>query len=125
MSSQTCIRRNSIGERCQNPYAPGSNYCMAPCVFPRTIEGDGFVTVHCTKPVIIDGEYSDPISPNHYKGIGGLEARDVIAAFKLGFNLGNVVKYVLRAKRKGNTEQDLRKARQYIDFELEDMKRDV
>lgn len=121
-----CVIRNRLGERCQNDASPENIYCRNVCSFPRTIvEDDGFVTVHSTKPVIVDAEFSDPISPNHYIGKHGLEARDVIAAFELGFNLGNVVKYVLRAGRKDSAEQDLRKARQYIDFQLEDMKRDV
>jgi hypothetical protein len=45
----------------------------------------------------------------------------VIQAWDLNFCLGNVVKYIARAGRKdGNTkEKDLKKAIQYIEFELE------
>ncbi len=45
----------------------------------------------------------------------------VIEAYDLNFNLGNVVKYILRAGRKpGATDlDDLRKAEQYIRFEIE------
>ena len=36
----------------------------------------------------------------------------------LNFNLGNAVKYVSRAGRKGDKIEDLRKAIQYIEFEI-------
>ena len=37
----------------------------------------------------------------------------------MGFNLGNVVKYVWRADEKGNALEDLRKARWYLSREIE------
>ena len=55
--------------------------------------------------------------PAHYKA-GGMEAIDVIEAFGLGFCLGNTVKYVLRAGRKGDAVEDLEKARWYLDREI-------
>lgn len=64
----------------------------------------------------------DPINhPPHYKSPSGLESIDVIEAFELGFNLGNVVKYVLRAGHK-NGEDDvtpLQKAAWYLQREIE------
>lgn len=42
----------------------------------------------------------------------------------MNFNLGNVVKYVSRAGRKGDALEDLRKARQYLDFEIEAMEKE-
>lgn len=56
--------------------------------------------------------------PEHYTA-NGIEAIDVIDAFGLGFNLGNVVKYVLRADRKGERLEDLRKAVWYLAREIE------
>lgn len=50
---------------------------------------------------------------------GGIEAIDAIEAWGLGFNLGNVVKYVARAGHKGQTLEDLRKARWYINREID------
>jgi hypothetical protein len=41
----------------------------------------------------------DFVKPTHYRS-RGMEAIDVIDAFGLNFNLGNVIKYVLRADRK-------------------------
>lgn len=57
--------------------------------------------------------------PNHYRP-GPYEAIKVIDAWDLNFNLGNVVKYVSRAGRKDGADpvEDLRKARQYLDFEI-------
>lgn len=55
--------------------------------------------------------------PQHYKSAAGIEVIDVIEAFGLGFHLGNVVKYVLRAPNKNGIE-DLKKARWYLDREI-------
>jgi len=57
-------------------------------------------------------------SPPHYTGENGMEAIDVIEAFDLGFNLGNVVKYVLRAGKKGDRTEDLKKAAWYLNREI-------
>ena len=58
--------------------------------------------------------------PPHYK-VGGIETIDFIEAKKLGYNLGNVVKYVTRSEHKGNRKQDLEKARWYLDREISSM----
>jgi hypothetical protein len=53
--------------------------------------------------------------PPHYK-VGGIEVIDFIEAKQLGYNLGNVVKYVSRAGKKGTDAlQDLQKARWYLE----------
>jgi hypothetical protein len=36
----------------------------------------------------------------------------------MGFNVGNVIKYLWRAGRKGDALEDLRKARWYLDDEI-------
>lgn len=64
----------------------------------------------------------DPINnPKHYQSQGGLEAITVIEAFDLNFNLGNAIKYVLRAGKKGSKVQDLDKAIWYIKREIENL----
>jgi hypothetical protein len=55
--------------------------------------------------------------PPHYK-TGGIETIDFIEAKQLGYNLGNVVKYISRADHKGNRKENLEKARWYLDREL-------
>lgn len=62
--------------------------------------------------------------PSHYMGLGGLEARHVIRDWRLGFELGNVVKYILRHRAKSAPLQDLLKARQYTIFALEQLDED-
>lgn len=56
--------------------------------------------------------------PSYYVS-NGLEARKVIDAFNLNFNLGNVIKYTLRAGKKGKATEDLRKAIEYLHYEIE------
>lgn len=55
--------------------------------------------------------------PAHYK-VGGLDTIDFIEAKNLGYNLGNVVKYIARAAHKGNASEDLAKARWYLNREI-------
>ncbi len=52
--------------------------------------------------------------PKHYQG-NGMEAIDVIESFELDFNLGNAIKYILRAGKKDDKNQDLKKACYYIE----------
>lgn len=61
--------------------------------------------------------------PPHYKSATGLESIDVIEAFNLNFRLGNVVKYILRADRKGARLQDLKKAAWYLQREIANMEK--
>lgn len=63
--------------------------------------------------------------PAHYGGEDDLyEAIKVIEAWDLGFHLGNAVKYVARAGRKGDALTDLCKARWYLDREIARRQRD-
>ena len=55
--------------------------------------------------------------PPHYK-VGGIETIDFIEAKKLNYNLGNAIKYLARADHKNNREEDLKKARWYLDREI-------
>lgn len=55
--------------------------------------------------------------PTHYN-VGTIEVIEVIEDWNLNFNEGNVIKYVARARHKGAHLEDLKKARQYLDFEI-------
>lgn len=55
--------------------------------------------------------------PPHYTA-GGIETIDFIEAKKLGYNLGNVVKYVSRSELKGEQLENLLKARWYLNREI-------
>ena len=74
-----------------------------------------------SEPMQIDmfePEFDDLVNhPAHYK-VGGIETIDFIEAKKLGYNLGNVVKYLTRADHKGNRLEDLRKAQWYLTREI-------
>ena len=60
----------------------------------------------------------DPVNhPPHYK-TGGVETIDFIEAKDLNYRLGNVVKYVSRAGKKGDPIQDLEKAAWYLQREI-------
>ena len=62
-------------------------------------------------------------TPKHYQGT--IQPIDLINAQNLNFNLGNVVKYVCRAgKKQGeNVLSDLYKAKNYINYEIERIKK--
>lgn len=56
--------------------------------------------------------------PPHYtKHPSGVECIQIVE--HMGFCLGNAVKYIWRADLKGNAVEDLKKARYYIDREIE------
>lgn len=58
--------------------------------------------------------------PAHYGAASDpYEAIKVIEAWRLGFCLGNTVKYVSRAGKKGHALEDLRKARWYLTRAIE------
>ena len=57
---------------------------------------------------------SDPVNhPSHYTS-GGIETIDFIEAKDLDYNLGNVIKYITRADKKGKKLEDLKKAQWYL-----------
>lgn len=57
---------------------------------------------------------------DRYYGEGMYEAINVIEAWELGFNLGNVIKYICRAgKKTPDKVADLEKAMWYIQREIE------
>jgi hypothetical protein len=57
----------------------------------------------------------DAVNPVHYKTAAGIESIDVIEAYRLGFALGNAVKYILRAGRKTkDPSTDLAKSHWYL-----------
>lgn len=65
----------------------------------------------------------NPISPEHYKRLSP-EPKDVIRSWGLNFNLGSAVKYISKAGYKDEIVQDLKKAQQFIQFEIDYLKGD-
>jgi len=56
--------------------------------------------------------------PSHYNSNpSGIECIDVVE--HMTFNIGNAMKYLWRAGHKGNLIEDLKKARWYVDREIQ------
>jgi hypothetical protein len=78
----------------------------------RLMQGTGRPIAH----PILDADLTDPVNrPAHYTD-GGIETIDYIEAKGLGYHLGNAVKYISRAGKKGTNQglEDLRKAQWYL-----------
>ena len=72
------------------------------------------------EPKVTKPDQTNIIShPSHYVDGRKYEPKDVIRDWNLNFNLGSAVKYISRAGRKDDIIQDLKKAKQFIDFEIE------
>jgi hypothetical protein len=66
--------------------------------------------------------------PEHYGGKNNeYEAIKVIDAWDLGFSLGNTVKYISRAGKKGKNKEleDLRKAKWYLEHHIEQLEKKI
>lgn len=72
-----------------------------------------------TEKAVAQSTNSDHVDhPAHYLAHpSGVECITIVQW--MGFNLGNVVKYVWRADLKGDAIEDLKKARRYLDYEIE------
>ena len=69
----------------------------------------------------MESETNDNINhPEHYN-MGRFEVIDVIEDWCLDFHLGNAVKYIARARHKGNELDDLRKAKWYLDRKINNL----
>jgi hypothetical protein len=62
---------------------------------------------------------NDPVNnPKHYTThLSGIECIQIVE--HMGFCLGNAIKYIWRADLKGDAIEDLRKARWYLDREIQ------
>lgn len=73
---------------------------------------------HGVIELIPETQEFDPVQrPAHYHA-GSIEPIDAIEDWKLGFSLGNAVKYIARHRHKGTPLEDLKKARWYLDREI-------
>lgn len=59
--------------------------------------------------------------PRHYN-MGRIEVIDAIEAWELGFDDGNAVKYIARARHKGKELEDLEKALWYLERRIKNLK---
>lgn len=82
----------------------------------ESLIGSSYIKSEIVKP---NETINDSVSnPSHYTSGRKFEPHLVIEDWDLNFNLGNVVKYIARAGRKDDILEDLKKARQYLDFEI-------
>jgi len=66
--------------------------------------------------------------PDHYGGKNNYyEAIKVIDAWGLGFSLGNTIKYISRAGKKGKNKEleDLRKAKWYLEHHIQQLEKRI
>jgi hypothetical protein len=63
--------------------------------------------------------------PSHYVDGRKYEPKDVIRDWGLNFNVGSAVKYLSRAGRKDDIVQDLRKAQEFIQFEIDAIEAEI
>jgi len=82
---------------------------------------DYFATPHYEQPLQKHIETMENVNhPEHYGGADNpYEAIKVIEAWNLTFCLGNVIKYLSRAGKKGSKLEDLKKAQWYLNREIE------
>lgn len=95
----------------------GSDMALADAMIRCLIEVEEKKEMHKnvpTEPMDSESDTSHVHHPSHYNN-GSIEAIDVIVDWKLGFHLGNVIKYIARYRHKGDPKGDLMKAREYLD----------
>lgn len=79
---------------------------------------DGVTYVPYEADVIAPALKGSPVvHPDHYQHPSGVEVIDLIK--DEGFLRGNLLKYIFRAPHKGNELEDMQKAQQYLNWELE------
>ena len=55
----------------------------------------------------------------HYDNGKNYDVLDIVKDYNLNFNRGNILKYIIRAGKKDNEIQDLEKAKDYLNREIE------
>lgn len=87
-------------------------------IYRRTIVPPHSSVVPSTPATLIDKMVEHP---EHYNA-HNIEVIDFIMDWELNFQLGNVIKYVCRSPYKGTALQDLLKAQEYLQFEIDRVK---
>ena len=115
-------KRKAIDKYCES-----RNRCIG-CPLEDTpgdcIDDDREEIINLNYNLILEdtGELDPVNSPSHYAD-GKIEVIDFIEDKKLGFCLGNVVKYVARAGKKDPEKEveDLKKARWYLERRIKEL----
>lgn len=96
---------------CAPPDEPPTFKILADPGYETYARPDGHIGIRPSPTEQID-------HPSHYQG-NALEVIDIIEDFDLNFCLGNAIKYILRAGKKGNKLDDLNKAIWYLERECQ------
>ena len=99
--------------QCEIKGPEGSAHIVDHCA----TEGDG-MTFHWTDEFAVYGETANPdrtqVGGDHYRQTS-ISPWNIIDDWQLDFYRGNALKYLLRAGRKGDAVEDLKKAAHYIE----------
>lgn len=116
MENPNCSYCKHFKMNCQNPNFAITGYCDNKKVF---IQVKDIKKCDDFEPIKLCEMNEDVIQhPKHYC-FGKYEPKDVIRDWGLNFNLGSTIKYIARAGRKDDIIQDLKKAKQFLEFEIE------
>lgn len=113
-AARAWVERRNLVERCSvhDCGNPAAGALCEDCWTELASSGAPRPSVAPAKP-----RADDATNPAHYRERSP-EPIDVIEGWGLGFHLGNAIKYVARAGRKGDRLEDLRKGRWYLDREI-------
>lgn len=115
-------RRDAGGRAADRPHAwQEYNAYGNTCHYPGCTLGQ---SEHTELPAESEApEVTDAVNhPSHYQHPSGVECITVVE--HMSFLRGNAIKYLWRAGSKGDELEDLRKARWYLDREIENLERD-
>ena len=120
------ISQGDLGVRLLGPKISADEYDKPyfPAFVLEKVEKEKPLPTTGMEAIMPKQEQLDLMRPSYYGGADSpYEVRKVIEAWGLGFNLGNVIKYVGRAGKKSDDPiADLKKALTYINFEIEKLK---
>ena len=113
---------SEIDENCEYPII-GTIFNEAQFGSSWTKDGRHSKHIQSGSDIVSEWEEESVNHPSHYGGSDNTyEAIKVIEAWQLNFNLGNVIKYISRAGKKGSKTEDLQKALWYLQREVNKQK---
>lgn len=123
----TADGKDYVTKTCLHPerkWMAAGKFCIEPlcdCIFKND---DYDPKCHESQEDKTDSPFNDISKPSHYAEGREYEPKDVIRDWGLNFNLGSAVKYISRAGRKDDIIQDLKKAQQFIQFEIDALEKE-
>lgn len=112
-----CIMNEEHCEWCRINTAGQPMFYLRPITYMTEAKGE--IVTNMDNPI-----KQDMVNhPAHYN-VNGMEVIDIIEGFDLPYHLGNVIKYILRAGRKWDTVEDLKKAEWYLHRYIEKLEKE-